>query len=126
VHSPSRFALIARAEAAELPPPKVHPREPENGARPPVRQMPPRVAAAASAPAGRIFVQAGAFSMRDNAQRVQSRIARLGNAQVTTASVNGVELYRVRLGPFDSEAKAHQLLARIVDSGYPGARIVGD
>ncbi len=82
--------------------------------------------AAARTVSGQIYVQAGAFSLRDNARRVQSRVARLGNAEVTAASVSGIELYRVRLGPFASAQQADRLLARVVESGYPGARIVGD
>ena len=38
----------------------------------------------------RIFVQAGAFSMRDNAQRLQTRVAPLGSVQRMTASVKGI------------------------------------
>jgi hypothetical protein len=64
--------------------------------------------------------------MGDNAQRVQSRIARLGSVLVTTASINGVALYRVRLGPVESAAQANRLLALVVGSGYATARIVGD
>jgi peptidoglycan lytic transglycosylase len=128
--APSRFALISPAEAAELPPARAPTREPQFIADPkPVTRTPsssPRIAAASSARPGQIFIQAGAFSMRINAQRVQSHIARLGSVEVTAASVNGVEMYRVRLGPLRSEKEAGQLLARVVDSGYPGARIVGD
>jgi rare lipoprotein A len=79
-----------------------------------------------SRPAGRIYVQAGAFAVRDNAQRVRAQIAGLGSVAVTTASVDGIEVYRVRLGPVDSAADADRLLARVVNNGYPGARIVGD
>jgi rare lipoprotein A len=115
--SPSRFSLIGSAEAAELPP-----------GRAPARNH--AIVALKSAignePSGRIYVQAGAFSMRGNAQRVQSRIALLGSAQVTAASVNGTEMYRVRLGPFRSAAEADRLLARLVGSGYREARVVGD
>jgi rare lipoprotein A len=78
------------------------------------------------APSGRIFVQAGAFSVRDNAQRVQSRIAPLGSVQVMTASVKGIAVYRVRLGPVESAAQADRLLQRVVNSGYREARIVSD
>ncbi len=128
--APSRFALIAPAEAAELPPARPPAREPQTiRASAPVPQMPPsppRIGAAPNGSSGRIYVQAGAFSMRDNAQRAQSSIARLGSVQVTTASVNGVEMYRVRLGPFASAEQADHLLARLVDNGYPGARLVGD
>jgi rare lipoprotein A len=72
----------------------------------------------------RIFVQAGAFSVRDNAQKVQSRIAPLGSVEVMSASVNGTAVYRVRLGPVASVEQADQLLHRVVNSGYPEARIV--
>jgi rare lipoprotein A len=75
---------------------------------------------------GRIYVQAGAFAKRDNAERVQARIARLGSISVTTASINGVALYRVHLGPVENGAQADRLLALVVDSGYPGARLVGN
>jgi len=74
----------------------------------------------------RVFVQAGAFAQRDNAERVEARIAEFGRVQVTAASVNGVAMYRVRLGPFKNAEQASRLLARIVNSGYPGARIVSD
>ena len=71
-----------------------------------------------------IFVQARAFSVRDNARRVQSRIASLGSVQLMTASVKGIEMYRVRLGPVASVVD--QLLERAVGSGYPEARIIID
>ena len=73
-----------------------------------------------------IFIRAGAFSVRNNAQRVQSRIASLGSVRVMTASVKGTEMYRVRLGPLASAEAADQAHARVVDSGYPEARIIVD
>ena len=88
--------------------------------------LPEKVRVVSPAASARIFIQAGAFSMRDNAQRLQARIAPLGSVQVMTASVRGIEMYRVRLGPVASVEEADQLLARVVDSGYPEARIVVD
>ena len=81
------------------------------------------VVAAAS---GRIFVQAGAFAMPENAQHVRSRIASLGNIQVVQTVVNGTPLYRVRLGPVASPAEADRLLNKVVGSGYPTARVVSE
>ncbi len=75
---------------------------------------------------GRIFVQAGAFAVPENAQRVRARIAALGSVEVVPATANGTALYRVRLGPLASAAEAQRLLGRVVDSGYPGARVVGE
>ncbi len=125
----SRFALIAPAEAAELPPPRVPARRPEippSAANPKTSPVPQKAVAARGGPRREIFVQAGAFSMRNNAERVQSRIARLGNVQVMPASVNGAAMYRVRIGPLVDDEQARRLLARVVDDGYPGARIVGN
>jgi rare lipoprotein A len=109
-----RFALIAPAEAAELPPKAVSARKLD------------RAPMSTAARTERLFIQAGAFSRRDSAEQVKSHIAGLGNVQVTSAVVNGVAMYRVRVGPFASNEQARRLLARVVDSGYRGARIVGD
>jgi rare lipoprotein A len=75
---------------------------------------------------GRIFVQAGAFAVAENAQRVRARIATFGNVQIVPAAVNGAALYRVRLGPVTNEAEADRLLSKVVGSGYPTARIVSE
>jgi rare lipoprotein A len=91
--------------------------------RPPVRYA---ASPAVFAPSGRIFVQAGAFSVPENAWRVRARIAGLAQAQVSAAEVGGVALYRVRLGPFASAAQADRVLSRVIDIGYPGARLVFD
>jgi rare lipoprotein A len=119
---------IVDTQTAALPPPA---RSPNVVAGPIVdTQMPtspPRVAASPiESPSGRIFVQAGAFSVRDNAQRVQSRIAPLGSVQVMTASIKGIAVYRVRLGPVENAEQADRLLQRVVNSGYREARIVSD
>ncbi len=126
----SRFALIAPAEAAPLPS-RPAPVSDRNTFAGPIRtrEMPlsrSRTVADTSGPPGRIFVQAGAFSLRDNAQRVQTRIAPLGMVRVMSVAVNGVQVYRVRLGPLQNVEQADRLLQRVVGSGYPGARIVTD
>jgi rare lipoprotein A len=84
------------------------------------------MAAASPRNAGRIFVQAGAFAVPENAQRVRSRIAALGSVQIVPASGSHGGLYLVRLGPLASDAAAARLLSRVVDSGYPGARVVSE
>jgi rare lipoprotein A len=86
----------------------------------------PAVAVIPVSTSGRIFVQAGAFAIPENAQRVRARIAELGNAQVVPAEVNGSALYRVRLGPVTNGAEADRLLSKVVGSGYPTARIVSE
>lgn len=75
---------------------------------------------------GRIYVQAGAFSVPENAQRVRSRIASLGSVEIVPSQGNGTTLYLVRLGPVASEAEAGRLRGKVVESGFPDARIVGN
>jgi rare lipoprotein A len=91
--------------------------------------LPPTLAATKPAASrnrnvGRIFVQAGAFAVPENAQRVRARIASLGNAEIISGTGHGSSLYRVRVGPVASEAEARRLLNRVVDHGYPDARVV--
>jgi len=104
-------SLIAQAHAEPL-----HP-------VPSARPMPAAIPVSTS---GRTFVQAGAFAIPENAQRVRARIATLGNVQVVPAEVNGSALYRVRLGPVTNGAEADRLLSKVVGSGYPTARIVSE
>jgi rare lipoprotein A len=118
----------ARTAAAPPPPP---PAASINAGQSPVviaalPSLPEKVKVVPVKSSGRIFIQAGAFSVRENAQRLQSRIAALGSAQMMTTSINGTEMYRVRLGPLPDVEQADQVLARVVDSGYPEARIVVD
>jgi rare lipoprotein A len=113
--APGRYwpSLIGQAHAEPLRPQIASPATPAPG---PV--------APATRNSGRIFVQAGAFAVPENAQRVRARIAALGSVEIVPTSGSG--LYRVRVGPVSSEAAAARLLSKVVDSGYPGARVVSD
>jgi rare lipoprotein A len=73
-----------------------------------------------------IYIQAGAFTRQDNAQRAKSRLDPLGPVRVTGVRSQGIELFRVRLGPIESVDEADRLLSRVVDSGLTDARIVVD
>jgi rare lipoprotein A len=73
-----------------------------------------------------IYIQAGAFVVADNAKKLKSRLDPLGAVKVLGARVNGVELYRVRLGPIPSVDEADRLLDRVVGAGLAEARIVVD
>ncbi len=73
-----------------------------------------------------IYIQAGAFTQPDNAQRLESRLQTLGPVSVTGVAVNGVPVYRVRVGPIATVAEADQLLGRILGGGIAAARIVVD
>lgn len=71
-----------------------------------------------------IYVQAGSFSVYDNATHLKDKLSALSNAVVTEADVRGQHFYRVRLGPVGSVNEADELLNRVVNSGHKEAIIV--
>lgn len=83
-----------------------------------VRLVPPRRT--------QIYVQAGAFANRDNAQRLSERLSGLGRAQITTVAIGRQQLFRVRVGPVVSVEEGDRLLDQVVNAGHPEARIVVD
>lgn len=109
------------------PPPVVTP--------PPAPAAPPVMADAGSLPNGqvtkvpvpavtRLYVQVGAFSNLQNAQRLAARLG--PDVKISTILRNGQTLYRVRLGPFATTDDADQALTRMLNSGAPDAHIVVD
>ncbi len=74
----------------------------------------------------RTYIQAGAFSDRNNAHRVRSRLSGLGPVEVRALRVDGRDFYRVRLGPLSSDDRADQMLADVIRAGYPSSRIVSE
>jgi len=71
-----------------------------------------------------IFVQAGAFSRFDNANRVKARLSSFGDVNLSQVLVKGRDLYRVRLGPIENVGEADRVLAVVASAGYPEARII--
>jgi rare lipoprotein A len=71
-----------------------------------------------------IYVQAGAFSQSENAERLRTRLSTLGSAHVMQTSVSGRDFYRVRIGPVASLEAAEQMRARVVAAGHGEARVV--
>ncbi len=74
----------------------------------------------------RIFIQAGAFSNFDNANRVRAVLSSLGSVKVSPVLINGRDLFRVRVGPIKSIAEADHMLERVIASGYTDARTIVD
>jgi rare lipoprotein A len=116
-----------RVARAELPLPKVAKPQPVPAPaanfRPP--PLPEQITTLPVRPTA-IYVQAGAFSRPDNAQRLKAKLDKLGPVKVTGSRVNGTDLYRVRIGPLPSVTEADKLLDRVVDTGISEARIVVD
>lgn len=74
---------------------------------------------------GRSYIQAGAFSERQNATKAALRLASHGSPMIEAVERNGQTLYRVRLGPYSHQA-ANQLLYTVQASGFNNARVVDD
>lgn len=73
-----------------------------------------------------IYVQAGAFSVADNAHRLRSQLANIGHATVSEAVVGGRRFYRVRIGPLSTVDAADAALDKVIQAGHQGARIIVD
>ena len=73
-----------------------------------------------------VYVQAGAFSQYTNAFRLQVLLKSLAPSTITQVQAAEAHLFRVRLGPVATVEEADALLARVVSSGVPEARIIVD
>ncbi len=67
-----------------------------------------------------IFVQAGSFASRANADRLVAQLKTISSARIDEAFVNGRTMYRVKLGPIASVAEADAVLARVSKAGSAG------
>ena len=76
--------------------------------------------------AHQIFVQAGAFTVLENAQKMQQSLASYGNPAVSDISVNGETFHRVRFGPLADVTQADQLLAKLHKAGIANLRTTID
>jgi rare lipoprotein A len=81
------------------------------------RQLPPNAG---------IYVQAGAFSIEQNATQTATALQAVNPAGIQSATINGQHYYRVRLGPFNSLQEAGYALGSVQRSGYAEAKIVID
>ena len=72
---------------------------------------------------GMLYVQVGAFAERRNAHALVDVLGDAKQVFVQEISVDGRQLYRVRVGPFSSVNAAESALSLIHDAGYREARI---
>jgi rare lipoprotein A len=96
---------------------------PEVGSAP-VRPVTRSEAVATAGSSGKIYVQAGSFSQSALAQDLGKKLSSAGDVSVTRAVVNGASFYRVRMGPFATEAEASRALDRARSHGVQNARII--
>lgn len=101
------------------PPPGVS----ESPALPVRNEPPPQVALEAVGPTD-IFVQAGSFTLYDNANRLAAQLFSFGEVQIQSVIVGEREFFRVRLGPFASVDQADATLENVIGAGFTESRII--
>src|SRR4051812_26918608 len=75
---------------------------------------------------GRLYVQAGAFTVYDNANRLRARLSYLGNARIDPTMVGDTQYFRVRVGPLSDVEAADSILNQVIGAGSNGARVIVD
>ncbi len=74
-----------------------------------------------------MFVQAGAFRDRANADRLRTKLVTfVPGIHVSPKLIGGQQYFRVRVGPLSNVAAADAALAKVLSRGLGGARIVID
>jgi rare lipoprotein A len=73
-----------------------------------------------------IYVQAGSFTVLDNATKLQQSLSSLGHTTVTNALVNGRQFYRVRVGPIADVEHADAMIVRVKQAGVAAPRTIVD
>ena len=71
-----------------------------------------------------IYVQAGAFSIYDNALNLRNRLFDMAPSKIEPIDVKGTTFYRVRLGPLNTVPEADVLLEQVIATGQNGAKVV--
>ena len=76
--------------------------------------------------AGGFYVQTGAFSTAENAERQRDAVRSYGSTEVSQGSAGGRDVFRVRLGPYTTPDAAGIVADRLKRSGYGDARVVAN
>lgn len=71
-----------------------------------------------------IFVQAGSFSVQENAARLGKKLETLGTVDVSPVTVSGRQFWRVRIGPLASVEEADRVLDAAIRAGGDGAKVM--
>lgn len=113
---------------AALPPPSVSEYDLPGARAPGQLSLPAEILQTAGAPV-LFYLQVGAFSARDNAQRLRDRLnAALGvpGVRISTAPGDVGALYKVQVGPLSDVADADLLVARLAGLGIHEHQVVLD
>lgn len=72
-----------------------------------------------------LYVQAGAFSRRTNAERALAQVSEFGPAKIVeTETATGTSLYRILIGPVQSQTEAAALAEAVSGQGVSGAHVM--
>jgi rare lipoprotein A len=86
----------------------------------------PQIASVQKVRPSGIYIQAGAFSVAENAERLRAKLGQVTKTDISPTMVGGRTFYRVRIGPIATVDQADQILARVVGAGAGDAKIVVD
>lgn len=73
-----------------------------------------------------MYIQAGAFTDFDNANRLRARLAVLGPTRVNQVALGEQTFFRVQIGPITDLAAADKMLERVINAGHTEARLIVD
>lgn len=73
-----------------------------------------------------IYIQAGTFGVKENADRAEKILKVIGKVSINTIDIGSRTLYRVRLGPMEDEQIANVALKKVISMGHPDAIIVNN
>lgn len=82
----------------------------------------PVVSQEAVRPTG-IFIQAGSFTVFENAEKLTKQLSAMGPSTIDPVMVNGRKFWRVKLGPINSVAKADAMLEKVIRMSA-GAKVI--
>lgn len=66
----------------------------------------------------RWYVQAGSFSVKDNAENAKEKFTSFGKVDIHTTSNDGRVFHQLRLGPLKDEVQAQDMLQRLANAGH--------
>lgn len=78
----------------------------------------------AAPPAKGIYIQAGAFGNKENAERLANKLSPLGTTHLSERNAGNKTLHIVKVGPFETNGVARHSLSQINNMGLTDARIV--
>lgn len=111
-------------EKVSAPAPQAFRPQPAKAAIKKVEDDAPKKAQLAPSGNGGTFIQVGAFSTEANARKLDGKLSPIGPVVIGKMDAGGKEWWRVRVGPFASNAEASAALDKVHAAGLADARIV--